>query len=69
MDAYACTISCQLSQGYTIRDEDNPHLSNDLKTARVSLPISSHDGLILDVDAVVRVFVALLKNRNLECSR
>ena len=50
MDAIAASSSALLSRGYTMRDEDNLNLSQNPKTATIPLPVTSHDGLILDVD-------------------
>lgn len=50
MDAIAATSSALLSRGYTMRDEDNLNLSQNPKTATIPLPVTLHDGLILDVD-------------------
>ena len=50
MDAIAATSSALLSRGYTMRDEDNLTLSQNPKTATIPLPVTSHVGLILDVD-------------------
>ena len=50
MDAIAATSSALLTQGYTMRDEDNMQLAQNPKTAILPLPVTTHDGLILDVD-------------------